>query len=339
MDDKAFEPTPSRLARARREGDVPRSADAPAVAAFAGGACGLAAAVAPCAGAARAALAEAAHGAVSAAPYAVLAACATLPALGAVVGAIAAHLLVAGGLSARTPAFELRRLNPLGGLKAMLSREAALGATKALVAGVALAAAAWPAVAATFGGAARGGSPELLASVVTAALVRIAFTALVVAASFAALDVAFARAKWRRNLRMNVDELKRDLKQEEGDPQLRGRRRKAHGALLRGSLGRIREAAFVVANPQHVAVALAYRPPEIAVPLVLIRALDESAQLVKERARALEIPIVEDVGLARSLFAQSRVDGFIPRDAYDAVARIVAALVQQRKLALPSAPM
>jgi flagellar biosynthesis protein FlhB len=335
MDDKPFEPTPTRLARARREGELPRSPDASAVSAFAGAALGFGAAVGPCASATHAALADAAHGTVAAGPYAAIAVCAGLPALGAVAGAIAAHLLVAGGVTLRAPALDIRRLNPFAGFKTMLSREAALNAAKALVAGTAIAVAAWPAVAATFGGAARGGSPGLLAALVTAAFVRIVLAGLTVAATFAALDVAAGRAKWRRNLRMTFDELKRDLKQEEGDPQFRGRRRKAHGALVRGSLGRIREAAFVVANPQHVAVALAYRPPEIAVPLVLIRALDEGAQLVKERARALEIPIVEDVTLARSLFAQCRVDGFIPRDAYDAVARIVAALVHQHRLAVP----
>jgi len=335
MDEKPFEPTPNRLARARHDGEVPRSAEASAVAAFAGAALGLCVAIGPCASASRVALADAARGAVAGAPYAVIASCATLPAFGAIAGAIVAHLLVAGGLRLRTPVPDFRRLNPLAGLRSMLSREAALNAAKALVAGLAIAAAVWPAVAAAFGGAARGGSPDLFAALAAASFGRITLAALAVAASFAVLDVAAGRAKWRRNLRMSFDELKRDLKQEEGDPQFRGRRRKAHGALVRGSLGRIREATFVVANPQHVAVALAYRPPAIAVPLVLIRALDEGAQLVKERARALEIPIVEDVALARALFAQSRVDGFIPRNAYDAVARIVAALVHQRKLTVP----
>ena len=329
--DKPFEATPSRLERARREGDLPRSADAAALAAFAGASLALVAIGAPCAEAARAALADATRGTLVGGPYAVMATCAVMPAIGAIAVAVAANLMVGGQLAVRPLALDLARLNPLGGLRTMLSRDAALNAAKALLAGLALGTASWPALAATFAGAARGGGSDALTLIAGQALVRIVLAALAVATLFAAIDVVSGRSKWRRKQRMNYDDLKRDLKQDEGDPLVRGRRRKTHGALVRGSLERIRDAAFVVANPTHVAVALAYRPPEIAVPLVLIRAVDDGALLVKERARALEIPIVEDIALARTLFARTQVDAFIPRETYDAVARIVAALLHQRK--------
>ena len=132
---------------------------------------------------------------------------------------------------------------------------------------------------------------------------------------------------------MDFEELKRDLRQNEGDPLVRGRRRKAHGALLRGSLERVREAAFVVVNPSHVAIAMAYAPPRIAVPLVVVRAIDEAALAVKRRAGELGIPVVEDSKLARALFAATRAGAPIPRGTYDAVARIVAALLAAGKLA------
>ena len=82
----------------------------------------------------------------------------------------------------------------------------------------------------------------------------------------------------------------------------------------------MREAALVVANPAHLAVALAYRPPDVPVPQVLVRAAGEAAQRVKLRARELGIPVVEDVALARALFATTRAGDYIPRDAYVAVA-------------------
>jgi len=333
MLDKPFDASPSRLERARREGDLPRSADAAAVMAFASALIAVALVSGPCAAAARTAFIDAARGAVSGGPYAVLASYAVLPALAAITGALAANVLVGGRLTVRAPTLDGARLNPLNGLKSILSRDAAVNAAKALLAGIAVGAAAAPAVGNAFAAALSGGTSELLAQSVIHALIRAAGTGLAIAAAFAVVDVVLARAKWRRNLRMSFDELKRDLKEEEGDSQLRGRRRRTHGALVRGSLGRIGEAAFVVANPEHVAVALAYRPPEIAVPLVLIRAVDAGAQLVKERARALDIPIVEDVALARLLFAQTQCGSFIPRESYDAVARIVAALLQARKIA------
>jgi flagellar biosynthetic protein FlhB len=138
--------------------------------------------------------------------------------------------------------------------------------------------------------------------------------------------------RWRRRLRMTFDEMKRDLKQNEGDPLFRNRRRAQHRALLRGSISRIADAAFVVANPTHVAVALEYRPPEISVPRVLVRAVDAGAQIVKRRARELRIPVIENALLARSLFATTEVGGYIPRERYLDVAQIVAALLHEGAL-------
>jgi len=122
--------------------------------------------------------------------------------------------------------------------------------------------------------------------------------------------------------------MKAELRSSEGDPLLRGRRRRAHGALVRGSLRRLREASFVVVNPEHVAVALAYRPPEIAVPRVVVRARGEAALAVKRKARELALPIVEEPLLARALFAGAEEGAYVPRALYEPVARIVAALLR-----------
>ena len=94
----------------------------------------------------------------------------------------------------------------------------------------------------------------------------------------------------------------------------------------------MKEAAFVVCNPGHVAIALAYRPPEIAVPQVLVRAIDEAALEVKRRCRTLEIPIVEEIALARSLLATAEAGKAIPVPLYAAVAAVVAALMRSGSL-------
>jgi flagellar biosynthesis protein FlhB len=128
---------------------------------------------------------------------------------------------------------------------------------------------------------------------------------------------------------MSFDELKRDHKQSEGDPLLRGKRRQRHRSLVRGPAAKLARAAFVVANPTHVAIALEYRPPVVAVPRVLVRAIDEGAREIKRRARELRIPIIENVTLARSLLASADVGEYIPPAAYVAVAAIVASLVRE----------
>jgi len=331
--EKRFEPTATRLDRARREGDLPHSGEAVALASFACGVAAVAAIVAPASAAARAALSDAARMRTNGGAYVELALCALAPSIASCAGVLAVERFVASGFTLRSPRIEFERLNPFSGLRRLWSRDAFVAVAKAMLAAAAIALALRPSILATFVAASRGGTPGTLAAVAVASLIGIASAALAVALVFALLDVGVQRARWRRRLRMDFEELKRDLKQNEGDPVVRGRRRKAHGALLRGSLERVREAAFVVVNPSHVAIALAYAPPRIAVPLVVVRALDGAALLVKRRAGELGIPIVEDASLARALFVVTRVGASIPRGSYDAVARIVAALLAAGKLA------
>ena len=99
-----------------------------------------------------------------------------------------------------------------------------------------------------------------------------------------------------------------------------------HRALVRGTTARTREASFVVVNPTHVAVAIRYAPPAVPVPEILVRAADEAALRVREIARASRIPIVENIALARSLYASGSASAPIPRDAYVAVAQVIAEL-------------
>ncbi len=338
--EKSFEATPSRLERARREGDLPSAGDAVVFGAFAGGTLALALVASPAAGAAAAILTGATHMAPPDAGDAVLEIgayvrlgwCALAPAVGSLAGAVAMQQIVGGRIALRFPRIDGARLNPVNGLKSIFSRETALAIAKSLAAGIALGCATAPVVITALVKTSRGASAWALAASISETMHRIAVAAIVVAVLFALLDVALQRARWRRRLRMDLDEVRRDLKENEGDPLLRSRRRTTHGALIRGSLERVREAAFVVTNPTHVAIALAYAPPRIAVPLVLVRAIDRGALLVKRRARELGIPIIEDATLARTLLAITQAGTAIPQVAYDAVARIVAALLRAGKI-------
>ncbi len=331
-DEKAFEPTPARLARAKRDGDVARSRDVAAVASFAAGALALSAVGEPLAAATGNAFRDAAGGRVSALPYAAIAVCALAIAACATVGGVAAAVLQSAGLGFRFPAPNLAKLAPAAGLRRMFGREATIGAAKAVLVALAVGAAV-AAGARDVGAAASAGSALALAAVVRRALGSAVACASLVAAAFAAVDVLLERASWRRRLRMNFEEIKREHKQNEGDPQLRGRRRQAHRNLVRGSIGSVKDAAFVVANPAHVAIALEYRPPDVAVPRVLVRAIGDGARAVKARARALGIPVVENVALARALLASTEVGDPIPHDTYGAVALIVATLARAKTVA------
>lgn len=325
-DQKPFEATQSRIDKAKREGTIARSQDLGMLLAFAGALGGTAAVGHPIAELAAQAIREAAGHRSSTLTVVNVLALACLPASCAAGAGIAAALAQAGGVRFVAIGANFSRMNPVEGLKRMLSREAfvtALRASAAFVcAACAIAAAFSHIAAAAFSGERAAG----LGALSWSGGWHVVLAICAIGGGFAAIDYAIQRSNWKKKLRMSADELKRDHREQEGDPLARGRRRALHRQVSHGSLVRVREAAFVVTNPTHIAIALEYGPPRVPVPTVLVRAADDAAARVRELAREHRIPLVENVPLARALYASSEAGDAIPKALYFAVAEIVAAL-------------
>jgi flagellar biosynthesis protein FlhB len=328
--EKAFEPTPQRIARAKREGNVARSGELSGNVAFAASAASVVAVVPVLAGLVRTALVEAPlH-----VPWRT---CATVLMVGLVpVGcaALAGAIMAAiqnGGIAfvAAVPKFE--RLNPLDGCKRIFSCDTAAHGLRAVGAVVLAAAAIAPTIAAC---AVQLIAASLKAAVASAwhAVCQVAVSACIVGIIFAVAEYAFARRAWLRKLRMSFEERRREAKEQEGDPGERGRRRALHRSFLRGAVTAVKNASFVVANPTHIAVALQYRPPDVPVPRVLALAAGEAALRVRLLAVAYDIPVVENVWLARALYREGRVGEPIDAVHFVAVAEVVAALTRSKVL-------
>jgi flagellar biosynthesis protein FlhB len=329
--DKRFDPTPTRKQQAVREGNIARSSELGGIASFGAAALAATAAVPFACDAATAALRDvAAHPLAGAWPPALVmvALAAFAPAAAAAVAGVAIGLAQAGGLRVTAPKLDLKRLDPFAGLKRMLGVDAAIGVARASLAFAAALAALLPLGRDVLGTATSLATPAAAAALVSQAALRATGCALAVGAAFALADYALARKRWAKGLKMSFDEIKREAKENEGDPQAKARRKSAHRMLVRGAIGRTREASFVVVNPVHVAVALRYEPPAVPVPEVLVRALDDGALAVKALAREHGIPIVEDIALARLLYAQGETGRAIPPEAYVAVAQVVASLAR-----------
>jgi flagellar biosynthetic protein FlhB len=324
--ERPFAPTRERLRRAAREGDLPRSADLTSLASFAAGSLALAVAFPPIHALVADALRAAAAGRIEGEPYLLLGACIAAICSAAAAAAVGATVLQMGRFVVVPLSVKLSRLQPAAGLKRMASREALLAACKAVVAAAALGVALAPAVRDVISAAIEGEGAPAAVALVAVALPRIVLALAAIGAVFAGFDLALAHASRRKRLHMTMQEYKDDLKSSDGDPGVRLRRRTAHRALSNASVNRLREAAFVVVNPQHIAVALEYHPPAVAVPRVLLRAHDAAALEVRRRAAELSIPVIEDVELARALHARTAAGDYIPNDLYGPVARIVAAL-------------
>ena len=153
------------------------------------------------------------------------------------------------------------------------------------------------------------------------ALVK-ALTALVF---IAGADLALKRFRLAGKLKMTKEELKREHKEEEGDPLIRSRRRRQHREIARGRVAaEVPRADVVVVNPTHIAVALRYRPGEDRAPRVTAKGKGEQAENIRDLARENGIPIVENIPLARLLYKRVKVGRTIPAETFKAVAAILA---------------
>jgi len=328
---KRFDATPARKQKARRDGNVARSNEVAGVAAFAGATLAAFAAIPVIGiGAAGALSAIAAHprGFVPPAQLGAVFALSLVPAGTAAVCAAAAGVLQAGGLRFNVPKWQFSRLNPVAGLKRMFGGEAIVGALRAVIAFCGVTLALWPLARDVFARATTLADPSALGLLAVAGAQRVCWSAIGVGACFAVADYALVRRRWLGDLKMTFEEMRRDQKENDGDPGARARRKALHRTFVRGSIALTKEASFVVVNPTHIAIAIRYAPPAVAVPEILVRAVDEGAQSVKLLARRHAIPIVENVALARALYAQGEAGRAIPAPMFVAVARVIAELIR-----------
>lgn len=162
--------------------------------------------------------------------------------------------------------------------------------------------------------------PALLGIGVKLALYILVFM-LVVALS----DYAYQRWDYEKNLRMSRYEVKQELKQTEGDPQIRARVRSIRQQQLRQRMmEEVREAEVVITNPTHFAVALRYDSLEREAPHVTAKGRGLIAQRIKEIAQEHDVPLYEDKWLARQLYRTCNVGDTVPMDLWQAVAKVLA---------------
>jgi flagellar biosynthetic protein FlhB len=138
-----------------------------------------------------------------------------------------------------------------------------------------------------------------------------------------ALDYGHSWMRHEASIRMSLEELKREHKQQEGDPRIKSRQRAAaRERLRRGLKKQVLESDVVIANPTHIAIALRYKPQQGA-PVVLARGFDEVALYMRQIAEEGGVPVIENKPLARAL-AEVKVGRVIPVEFYGAVAEVLA---------------
>jgi len=140
----------------------------------------------------------------------------------------------------------------------------------------------------------------------------------------ALIDVPFQIWSFRKQLRMTKEEVRRESREQEGDPQIKARiRQLQRAAARRRMMANVPKATVVITNPQHYAVALRYEGG-IGAPRVLAKGIDLIAQRIREIAADHDIPTLEAPPLARALYAHAELEQEIPAELYTAVAEVLA---------------
>lgn len=150
-------------------------------------------------------------------------------------------------------------------------------------------------------------------------------------AAFALVDVPLQRWMWLRQLRMSHEEVKKEMKESEGNPEIKARvRSRMREMANRRMLAAVPGADLVVMNPTHYAVALKYDERTMAAPRVVAKGADLMAMRIRDAAQAAKVPVLQAPPLARALYAHAELDREIPAALFGAVAQVLAWVYQLR---------
>lgn len=234
---------------------------------------------------------------------------------------------------------DFSRLNPATGIKRLFSLRMLKETLKNIVKMIAYAAATWLVVVAaieSFGSGMAGTGGVVRALTGAAGQLILAFLGLAVV--FTIIDQLIVRREFRRQMRMSRRELTREIKDREGDPRIKQKRKQLHARMAEQARGleRVAGADLIVTNPDHYAVALHYDAEHMNAPMIRARGRNLFAQLMKRKARLLNIPIFANPPLARALYHQHQIDQQIGTGSYRAVAALYIRL--RERDATPGAP-
>jgi flagellar biosynthetic protein FlhB len=146
---------------------------------------------------------------------------------------------------------------------------------------------------------------------------------------FALLDVPLAKFMFTKKMRMTKQEVKEEHKNNDGNPQVKGRIRQLQRQMAMGQINRtVPDADVIITNPTHYAVALKYDPNKAEAPYIVAKGMDDIALHIRDVARTHQIEIVEFPPLARAVYHTTRVNQQIPAQLFRAIAHVLTYVMQ-----------
>ncbi|UPK01946.1 flagellar biosynthesis protein FlhB [Bradyrhizobium sp. 170] len=242
--------------------------------------------------------------------------------LAAIAGNMIQHRLVWSSESL-TPKFS--KVSPGAGLKRIFGKQAvanfAKGVFKLIALGAVMMAVLWPErhrleSFLMF-------DPSAILGVTTNLTLQLMGAVVAMLAAVAIADYFFQYRQWYQRQRMSLQEIKDEYKQSEGDPHIKGKiRQLRQQRMKKRMMAAVPNASVIITNPTHYSIALSY-DRGMSAPVCVAKGVDNVALKIREVARKHDIPIVENVPLARALYATVDVDEEIPVEHYQAVAEII----------------
>src|SRR4249919_428613 len=242
--------------------------------------------------------------------------------LAAIAGNMIQHRLVWSGESLK-PKFS--KVSPGAGLKRVFGKQAvanfAKGLFKLIALGAVMMAVLWPErhrleSFLRF-------DPDAILGVTTSLVLHLMGAVVAMLAAVAIADYFFQYRQWHERQKMSLQEIKDEFKQSEGDPHIKGRIRQLRQQRMRKRMmAAVPKASVIITNPTHYSIALSY-DRGMAAPICVAKGVDNIAFKIREIAKKHDIPFVENVPLARALYATVDIDDEIPVEHYHAVAEII----------------
>lgn len=166
--------------------------------------------------------------------------------------------------------------------------------------------------------------PAAIGSAVWHALLRIGVWTIFVFFFVSAIDAWYQKFSYLKQLRMSRRDIKQEVKESEGDPYVKQRRRQLHQEWSQQNmLNAVRGSNVVVTNPTHIAVALHYEPGVNDLPMVVAKGEGFVAEEIKRAAEEAGVPILQNVPLARGLNERAELDDYIGSEFFEAVAEVL----------------
>ncbi|NLK63606.1 MAG: flagellar biosynthesis protein FlhB [Tissierellia bacterium] len=223
--------------------------------------------------------------------------------------------------------FKFSKLNPLTGIKRMFSIRAIVEVIKNLIKISILAYVIYSSIIDNLFQVPKLTSLDLVMGVnfIAATVMSIVKSVVIAFLAISAFDFLYSWWEYEKNIKMTKEEVKEEYKQLEGDPKIKGKiKEKQRAFSMSRMMQQVPKADVVIRNPSHYAIAISYDIEKDNAPLVLAKGKDYIASKIIKKAEEHQISIIENVPLARGLYAKAELNREIPIEFYEDVAEILA---------------